>query len=86
MDHDGRFTACLHGAESLPDLHRRTNRGNRHSPKLKLNRSCDWPAINRHGRYLNRAQQAWLQRTIYFQLKNPTKSSQGIVEAVGRII
>ena len=86
MDHDGRFTACLHGAESLPDLHRRANRGNRHRPKLKLNRSCDWPAIDRRGRYLNRAQQAWLQRTIYFQLKNPTKSSQGIVEAVGRII
>src|SRR6267143_128168 len=86
MDPDGRFTAWLHGAESLSNLYRRADRGNRHRPELKLNRSCNRPVINRRSRYLNRAQQTWLQRTIHFQFKNPTKSSQSIVEAVGRII
>src|SRR5256885_6362758 len=86
MDHDGRFTAWLQGSEGLSNLHRRANRWNRHSSKLKLNRASNWPTIDRRDRYLNRAQQTWLQRTIHFQFKNPTKSSQGIVEAVGRII
>src|SRR4249920_2077554 len=86
MDQDGRFTPWLHGSESLSDLHRRANRGDRHSSKLELNRSCNRPVIDRRGRYLNRAQQTWLQRTIHFQVKNSPKSSQGTGEAAGRIV
>ena len=86
MDHDGRFSAWLHGAERLSDLHRCTNRWNRHSPKLKLNRSCDRPVIDRRGRYFNGAQQARLQRTIHLHGRDSTKFSQGIVKAARRII
>src|SRR5512140_2676799 len=49
MDHDGRFTAWLHGAESLSDLHRRADRGNRQSPELELNRSCNRSVIDCRG-------------------------------------
>ena len=86
MDHDGRFTAWLQGSEGLSNLHRRANRWNRHSSKLKLNRASNWPTIDRRGRYLNRAQQSWLERTIHFQLKNAAKSPQGFGEAVGPIV
>src|SRR2546423_8841804 len=86
MDQDGRFTPWLHGSESLSDLHRSANRGNRHSSKLELNRSCNRPVIDRRGRYLNRTQQTWLQRAIHFQLENLPKSSQGTGGTPERIV
>ena len=54
--HDGRFIAWLHGAESLSNLHRRANCGDRHSPKLKLNRS---PPQQQIERLLSAADNAW---------------------------
>ena len=42
--------------------------------------------IDRRGRDLNRAQQAWLQRAIHFQLENLPKSSPGTGEAAQRIV
>src|SRR4029077_5075611 len=86
MDQDGRFTPWLHGSESLSGLHRCANRGNRHSSKLDLNRSCNRPAVDRRGRYLNRAHQPWLKRATHFPLQNFLKSSPGTGEATQRIV